>query len=79
VDTHTGAAILEDLRATTDKRTAFIISHRVSAVMHVDQTLVLEEGRVVEHGKHSELISDGGTYARLLRRQMIEEDLEAAV
>jgi ATP-binding cassette subfamily B protein len=79
VDTHTEAAILEDLRTATATRTAFIISHRVSAVMHADQILVLEGGRIVERGEHSDLISAGGTYARLLRRQMLEEDLEVAV
>jgi len=79
VDTHTEAAILEDLRTATATRTAFIISHRVSAVMHADQILVLEGGRIVERGKHADLISAGGTYARLLRRQMLEEDLEVAV
>ncbi len=79
VDTHTEAAILGDLGAATVERTAFIISHRVSAVMHADQILVLEDGRVVERGRHADLIAAGGTYARLLRRQMLEEDLEVAV
>jgi len=79
VDTHTEAAILEDLRTATAERTAFIISHRVSAVMHADQILVLEDGHIVERGKHADLIAAGGTYARLLRRQMLEEDLEVAV
>jgi ATP-binding cassette subfamily B multidrug efflux pump len=79
VDTHTEAAILEDLRTAMKASTSFIISHRVSAVMHADQILVLEHGRIVERGRHAQLIAAGGTYARLLRRQLLEEDLEVAV
>jgi ATP-binding cassette subfamily B multidrug efflux pump len=77
VDTHTEAKILEDLRSVMKRRTSFIISHRVSAVMHADEILVLEHGKLVERGTHAELINGGGTYARLLRRQMLEEDLES--
>jgi ATP-binding cassette subfamily B protein len=79
VDTHTEAAILEDLRTAMRACTSFIISHRVSAVMDADQILVLEDGRIVERGKHTDLISAGGTYTRLLRRQMLEEGLDVAV
>jgi ATP-binding cassette subfamily B protein len=83
VDTHTEAKILDDLKRVMRGRTSFIISHRVSAVMGADQILVLDEGRIVERGKHAELIASGGTYATLLRRQMLEaaieeEDLPAA-
>ena len=77
VDTQTEAAILKDLRSSMKACTSFIISHRISAVMDADQILVLEEGRIVERGKHADLISARGTYARLLRRQLLEEGLEA--
>jgi ATP-binding cassette subfamily B protein len=76
VDTQTESRILGDLREVMRGRTSFIISHRVSAVMHADLILVLDDGRIVERGRHAELIALGGTYARLLRRQMLEQDLE---
>ena len=68
--------ILDDLKRVMKGRTSFIISHRVSAVMGADQILVLDEGRIVERGKHVELIALGGTYATLLHRQMIEASIE---
>ncbi|NNF12691.1 MAG: ABC transporter ATP-binding protein [Gemmatimonadetes bacterium] len=77
VDTHTESAILEDLREVAVRRTVFIVSHRVSAVMNADKVLVLENGRIVQEGAHDELIAQEGTYERLLRRQLLEEDLEA--
>lgn len=76
VDTHTEARILDDLRSVMQGRTSFIISHRVSAVMNADLILVLEDGAIVERGRHPDLMAGGGTYARLLRRQMLEEGLE---
>ena len=77
VDTHTEAKIMDDLRSVMKRRTSFIISHRASAVMHADEILVLNDGALVERGTHVELINARGTYARLLRRQMLEEDLES--
>lgn len=76
VDTRTEARILADLRGVMRGRTSFIISHRVSAVMDADRILVLDDGRIVEEGTHDELVAAGGSYAALLRRQMIEEEIE---
>ena len=77
VDTHTEAHILDDLARVMEGRTSFIISHRVSAVMNADLILVLDGGRIVERGRHGDLIAVGGTYAQLLHRQMLEQDIES--
>jgi ATP-binding cassette subfamily B protein len=79
VDTHTEAKILADLKTILAGRTSFIISHRVSAVMNADQILVLDEGRIVEQGTHDSLLLRGGVYATLLRRQLLEEEMEEEV
>lgn len=77
VDTHTEAAILRELRDVLRRRTAIIVSHRVSAVMNADRIFVLDRGRIVETGTHADLIAAGGLYATLLRRQLLAEDLDA--
>ncbi|RQV95684.1 hypothetical protein EH220_06190 [bacterium] len=57
-------------------RTSIVISHRVSTVKHADRIYVLEGGKIVEQGKHDELLKQGGYYAELERRQRLEEELE---
>jgi ATP-binding cassette subfamily B protein len=78
VDTHTEAEILAGLRGVMRDRTSVVVSHRVSAVMGADQTIVLEGGRVVETGSHAELLQAGGVYASLLHRQLLAEDVAEA-
>ena len=75
VDTATESRILSGLRDELRGRTAFIISHRVTAVKDADLILVLDDGRIVERGRHEKLVALGGTYATLLRRQLLEQDL----
>ena len=77
VDTHTETGILQGLRVVFAERSALIISHRVTAVMNADIILVLDRGRIVERGTHAELVEKRGLYATLLRRQLLEEDIEA--
>jgi ABC-type multidrug transport system fused ATPase/permease subunit len=57
-------------------RTSLIVSHRVTAVMHADLILVLDDGRLVEQGTHAELLRRGGIYAALQRRQVLAEQVE---
>jgi ATP-binding cassette subfamily B multidrug efflux pump len=76
VDTVTEEAILGGLREFMADRTAIVVSHRVTAVAGADVILVLEDGELVETGTHAELLARGGVYARLLERQLLEEELE---
>jgi ATP-binding cassette subfamily B multidrug efflux pump len=77
VDTLTEERILNHLAQVMSGRTVILISHRVSTVRQADFIVVLEKGRVVEQGAHTELVSTGGYYADLSQKQMLEEELEA--
>ncbi len=76
VDTHTEAAILQGLRGALAGRTAIIASHRITAIRDAHWIIVLDDGRLVEQGRHEELLAARGRYWRLLRRQQIEEEIE---
>ena len=78
VDTQTEAAILRELRSALAGRTAIIASHRITAVRDAQWIVVLDEGRIVEQGRHEDLVAAGGRYAALLERQRLEASLEAA-
>jgi ATP-binding cassette subfamily B protein len=78
VDTYTEEEILSRLRGVMKERTAILISHRISTVRDADQIVVLDGGRVVEKGRHDELIRLGGLYAELHKKQLLEEELAAS-
>ena len=75
MDSHTEAEILGSLRTALAGRTAVIASHRISALRDATSIVVLDDGRVVEQGVHSELMRARGRYWRLLRRQELEESI----
>jgi ATP-binding cassette subfamily B protein len=77
VDTYTEEEILQRLRPLLRRRTTLIVSHRISTVRDADLILVLDRGRIVERGRHDELVARGGRYAELYRRQLLEEELAA--
>jgi len=74
VDTETEAQILEGLRARRGKRTTILIAHRLSTLMHADQILVIEHGRIVQRGDHQSLVTTEGLYRRLWQIQTALED-----
>jgi ATP-binding cassette subfamily B protein len=76
VDTYTEERILDHLREVMKGRTTIFISHRVSTVRAADQIAVLHDGRIVELGKHEELLEQNGYYADLYNKQLLEEELE---
>jgi ATP-binding cassette subfamily B protein len=75
VDTYTEERILGGLRNYTATATTILISHRVSTLRNADQIAVLDRGRIVELGRHDELLALDGYYASLYRKQQLEEEL----
>ncbi|MCG8348319.1 MAG: ATP-binding cassette domain-containing protein [Chloroflexales bacterium] len=70
VDTETEAQIQQALTQLMQGRTSVVIAHRLSTIRNADQIAVLDAGRVVELGRHEEIVNQNGLYARLLARQM---------
>jgi ATP-binding cassette, subfamily B, bacterial len=77
LDSESEAAVQEALRTALAGRTSLVIAHRLSTVREADQLLVVDEGRVVERGTHTELLAAGGLYAELYRTQFADQAEEA--
>lgn len=73
VDAKTEHAIIENLKATRQHKTTIITAHRLSAVVHADLILVLQDGRIVERGRHDDLLAAGGWYASTYASQQLTE------
>jgi len=69
LDSESEAMIQAGLAKLMQGRTTFVIAHRLSTIRRADQILVVEEGRIVEHGNHEQLLAKGGRYYDLYTRQ----------
>jgi ATP-binding cassette subfamily B protein len=72
LDTHTEKEIQRSLAEVSAGRTTLVIAHRLSTVVDADEIVVLDAGRVVERGRHAELLAKGGSYAAMWARQQAE-------
>jgi ATP-binding cassette, subfamily B, multidrug efflux pump len=76
VDARTESAILKHIRSERAGKTTLIATHRLSAVMHADWIVVLEDGAIVEEGTHDQLMLFGGWYKEQFERQQLEANLQ---
>jgi ATP-binding cassette subfamily B protein len=72
VDAKTEHAIIENLKQTRQHKSTIITAHRLSAVVHADLILVLQDGHIIERGRHEDLIKQGGWYADTYEAQQLE-------
>lgn len=78
LDSESEAALQKALDTALTGRTSLVIAHRLSTVRDADQILVIDEGRIVESGRHEELVAAGGLYAELYETQFRSRDLSRA-
>lgn len=79
VDTETEQLIQKAIEKLTSDRTSIIIAHRLSTILHCDRIVVMNRGKIAEDGRHSDLIQDGGLYARLYELQFRDQEQREAV
>lgn len=79
VDARTEHSIIENLKANRQDKTTIISAHRLSAVVHADLILVMQDGHIIERGNHEELLAQDGWYARTYESQQLAEAVEEEV
>ncbi len=77
LDSRTEKAIQVQIERAAEGRTALVIAHRLSTVMHADEIIVLDQGHIVERGRHAELLAHGAEYARMWALQQQEQQAQA--
>ena len=76
VDTATEEKILANIREQRKGKTTIIIAHRISTLQNADKIIVLDEGNIVESGKHSQLVKNNGLYNSLYQKQLLEKMID---
>jgi ATP-binding cassette subfamily B protein len=76
VDNQTATRILRNLSSTTQQKTVIFITHQLSAAATADRIIVMEKGKIVQIGKHTELVEQPGLYKRLWSQHQVEELLQ---
>ena len=74
VDAKTESRILDAIKANRQGQTTVISAHRMSSVMHADEILVIDQGRIIERGSHQDLMQKGGWYQRTFESQQLETE-----
>ncbi len=74
LDSHSEQLILESLKQVAEKHTTLVIAHRLSTIIDADNIIVLDKGKVVEQGRHQQLLEKEGLYAHLWKLQQDEEE-----
>jgi len=78
LDSESERHVQEAIATLCEGRTTLVIAHRLSTVMHADCIHVIEDGQIVESGRHDELLRKGGRYASFYRLQLREQSPERA-
>jgi ATP-binding cassette subfamily B multidrug efflux pump len=73
VDNETEELILNSIKDSLKEKTSFIISHRISSIKYADKILVIDNGQVIEEGKHQELLNKKGAYHNIYRKQELQD------
>lgn len=79
LDTHTEKTIQENLREVSKGHTTIIIAHRLSTVVDADEILVLDQGKIIERGVHSQLLQKKGFYSQMWKRQLESKEILASL
>ncbi|MEH6406544.1 MAG: ABC transporter ATP-binding protein [Leeuwenhoekiella sp.] len=76
VDTETEEQILSNLLKLSKNKTTIVVSHRISSAKNANNIIILEEGRIIQQGNHSQLITQDGYYKELYKKQLDEKEME---